>query len=76
LPKSRRRAQVSVATVMGPHPQWNMPPGAEPVPPCVLAFGYEQVTRAAAARLRALLVSSVSRSMYLPLGGRMSLTTY
>jgi hypothetical protein len=57
-------------------PQGNMPPGAEPVPPGVPSFGYEQVTLPARARRRALCVSSVSRSVYVPSGGRMSLMTY
>ena len=28
-----------VAVLIGPHPQWNMPPGALPVPPCVASLG-------------------------------------
>jgi hypothetical protein len=53
-----------------------MPPGAEPVPPGVLAFGYEHVTSPVWARRRALCVGSVSRSVYVPSGGRMLLITY
>ena len=63
------------ATVTG-HPHWNVPPGAEPVPPCVPSFGYVQITGAALARFRAFPVSSVSRNVYVPSGGRMSLITY
>jgi hypothetical protein len=65
------------AVSIGPHPQANMPPGAEPVPsPGVLSFGYVQVALAARARRRALFVYSVSRSVYVPFGGWMSLITY
>jgi hypothetical protein len=42
--------------LIGPHPQWNMPPGAEPVPPSVPLFGYVQLTLAARARRLAFFV--------------------
>ena len=58
------------------HPHWNVPPGAEPVPPGVPSCGYVQTTGAARARCRAFVVSSVSRSVYVPSAGRMSLITY
>ncbi len=62
--------------LIGPQPQGNRPPGAEPVPPDVPSFGYEQIQLAALARLRAFFDESVSRSTYVPSGGRMSLITY
>ena len=58
------------------HPHWNVPPGAEPVPSGVPSFGYVQVTGAARARFRAFVVGGVSRNVYVPSAGRMSLITY
>ena len=63
LPKSWPAAFGCRCASIGPQAQPKRPFGASPVPPGVLAFGNEQSQSVATARLRALRVSSVSRSL-------------